>query len=213
MIFTSAKQAKDWVHNLSAKSGAPAATLMQSYLMERFIERLSVSEYRNNFILKGGYLIAAMIGSDKRSTMDIDTTLKGVPADREQVEKMIHRIISIDLHDGAGFEIVSIKPIHEEGAYDDFRISLNVRLHTILGNLKLDVTVGDTIVPKEIEYSYPLMFESRTIPVMAYSLYNILAEKIETILSRNIGNTRGRDFYDVYMLLTLHRKRYPQKNC
>lgn len=205
MNFTSAKQVKDWVHNLSQKTGVPASTLMQNYLMERFLERVSVSDYRSNLVIKGGFLIAAMIGSDKRSTMDIDTTLKGMLAGREQVEEMIDRIISIDLKDGASFKVVSVKPIHAEGEYDDFRISLDLSLHTIRGNLKLDITVGDTIMPKEIEYSYRLMFEDRSIPVMAYSLYNILAEKIETILSRNVTNTRGRDFYDVYMLLTLYQ--------
>lgn len=206
MNFTSAKQVKDWVHNLSQKTGVPASTLMQNYLMERFLERVSVSGYRNNLILKGGYLIAAMIGSDKRSTMDIDTTLKGMLAGCEQVEEMIGRIIAIDLKDGASFKVVSIKPIHAEGEYDDFRVSLDLNLYTIRGNLKLDITVGDAITPQEIEYSYQLMFEDRSIPVMAYSLYNILAEKIETILSRNVSNTRGRDFYDVYMLLTLHQQ-------
>lgn len=207
MIFTSAKQLKDWVGNLSKKTGVPSNTLMQTYLMERFVERISASAYRSNLVLKGGFLIAAMIGADKRSTMDIDTTLKGMPASKTQVQEMIEGIISIDLGDGASFSIVSIKPIHEEHAYDDFRLSLDISLFTIRGNLKVDITVGDSIVPGEIAYDYPLLFEDKTIPVMAYSLYTILAEKIETILSRNVTNTRGRDFYDVYMLLTLHQGR------
>ncbi|MHC1787629.1 MAG: nucleotidyl transferase AbiEii/AbiGii toxin family protein [Christensenellales bacterium] len=205
MNFTSAKQLKDWVQNLSQKTGIPAGTLMQNYLMERFVERVSVSDYRNNIILKGGYLIAAMIGAENRNTMDIDATLKGIQVNRRQIEEMVSSIIAIDLKDGAAFKIVSIKPIHEEHEYSDFRISLDVNLWTIRGNLKLDMTVGDVIIPQEITYDYRLMFDDRMIPLMAYNLYTILAEKIETILSRNVSNTRGRDFYDVHMLMTLYQ--------
>lgn len=205
MSFTSAKQLKDWIQNLSHRSGVPASTLQQSYLMERFMERVSLSSYRKNVILKGGFLIAAMIGADKRSTMDIDTTIKGMPMGRENVEHMLREVISINVQDNVVFEIVSIKSIHAVSTYEDFRISLDARIFTIRGNLKIDMTTGDQIIPEEIEYPFQLMFEDRKIPVMAYNLQTILAEKIEAILSRNVVNTRGRDFYDVYMLLTVNR--------
>lgn len=206
MIFTSAKQLKDWVHNLSMKSAVPAGTLLQNYLMERFLERVAVSPYQNNMILKGGFLIAAMIGADKRSTMDIDTTIKGLPAGREQIEEMLRGIISLDIGDGATFKMISIKSIHDVTDYDDYRVSLDVSLFTIRGNLKIDITVGDVIIPRETEYSYKLMFEDRSINIVAYNLNTILAEKIETVLSRNVSNTRGRDFYDIYMLISLHQQ-------
>jgi predicted nucleotidyltransferase component of viral defense system len=205
MKFTSAMQLKSWIANFSKKNGAAANTVLQNYMMERLLERVALSSYRENLILKGGFLIAAMVGIDKRSTMDLDTTVKGVPIDREGIEKILQEIIAIDADDGVAFEIQSIKPIHDVSEYDDFRVSLRAVLFTVKVNLKIDITTGDIIVPREIEFPYKLMFEERTIPVMAYNLYTILAEKIETILSRNISNTRGRDFYDVYLLLSANK--------
>jgi predicted nucleotidyltransferase component of viral defense system len=201
MTFTSATQLKDWIKNKSKQTGAPANTLLQSYMMERFLERVSVSYYRENIILKGGFLIAAMVGADKRSTMDMDTTIKGLPVDRNGIKHILTEIISIGIGDQVTFEIQDIKPIHDVSDYDDFRVGLRACLFTVQVNMKIDITTGDTIVPREIEYPYKLMFEDRTIPVMAYNLCTILAEKVETILSRNVANTRGRDFYDVYILL------------
>ncbi|GHT85378.1 abortive infection protein [Bacteroidia bacterium] len=205
MTFTSAAQLKDWIKNKAKQTDAPANTLLQSYMMERFLERVSLSSYRGNMILKGGFLIAAMVGVNKRSTMDMDTTIKGLPVDREEIEKILAAVISIDADDGTTFEVQDIKPIHDVSNYDDFRVSLRASLFTVHVNMKIDITTGDTIIPREIEYPYKLMFEDRTIPVMAYNLYTILAEKIETILARNVANTRGRDFYDAYILLSLNK--------
>jgi predicted nucleotidyltransferase component of viral defense system len=205
MRLTGAAQLKARIKNKSRQTGVPANTLLQSYMMERLLERVSLSPYRENIILKGGFLIAAMVGIDRRSTMDMDTTVKGLPVSRESIEDILREIISIDVGDGIAFEIQNIKNIHDISEYDDFRISLRAAFHTILVNMKIDITTGDAVIPHEIEYPYRLMFEDRTIPVMAYNLYTILAEKIETILSRNVANTRGRDFYDVYILLSMHR--------
>jgi predicted nucleotidyltransferase component of viral defense system len=202
MKFTGTAQLKAWIKNKSRQTGVPANTLLQSYMMERLLERVSLSPYRGNIILKGGFLIAAMVGIDRRSTMDMDTTVKGLPVSRESIEDILQEIISIDAGDGIVFDIRDIKNIHDISEYDDFRISLHAAFHTIRVNMKIDITTGDSVIPCEIEYPYRLMFEERTIPVMAYNLYTILAEKIETILSRNVANTRGRDFYDVYILLT-----------
>ena len=179
--------------------------LMQTYMMERLLERVSLSPYRANMIIKGGFLIAAMVGIDRRSTLDMDATVKGLPVSRERIERILNEIIAIDLSDGVSFEITGIKNIRDISEYDDFRISLRAVFHTIRANMKLDVTTGDIIVPREIEYDYKLMFEDRTIPVMAYNISTILAEKIETILSRNVTNSRGRDYYDIYILLSLNR--------
>ena len=205
MRFTSATQLKDWIKNKSKQTGTPANALLQTYMMERFLERVSVSAYRDNLILKGGFLIAAMVGIDRRTTMDMDTTVKGLPVNREETEKIFNEIISIDTDDGVTFEIQDIKNIRDISDYDDFRISIRASLYTVRVNMKIDVTTGDAIIPREIEYQYKLMFEDRTIPVMAYNLYTILAEKIETIISRNVTNSRGRDFYDVYILLSMNK--------
>ena len=205
MKFTSATQLKDWIKNKSGQTGTPANVLLQTYMMERLLERVSISSYRDNLIIKGGFLIAAMVGIDRRTTMDMDTTVKGMPVSRESIESILGEVISLDADDGVSFEIQDIKNIRDISDYDDFRVSLRAVFHTVRVNMKIDVTTGDAIIPREIEYHYRLMFEERTIPVMAYNLYTILAEKIETILARNVTNTRARDFYDAYILLSLNK--------
>ena len=205
MTFTSATQLKAWIKNKSKQTGIPANTILHNYMMERLLERISLSSYRENLILKGGFLIAAMVGIARRSTMDLDTTIKDLPVDRKNIEAMLDEIISVDAGDNVSFSIMGIKNIHDISEYDDFRISIRSVFHTIQVEMKIDMTTGDVIIPHEIEYPYKLMFEDRTIPIMAYHLYTILAEKIETILSRNVTNTRGRDFYDVFILLSINR--------
>jgi predicted nucleotidyltransferase component of viral defense system len=204
-MFTNAAQLKDYIKNKSKQTGAHTNVLLQNYMMERFLERVSVSTYRKNMILKGGFLIAAMVGVDKRSTMDMDATVKGMPLNRAHLDKVVREIIAIDAGDMVIFEIQDIKNIHDISEYDDFRISMRASIFTIRVDMKIDITTGDVVIPREIEYHYKLMFEDRTIPVMAYNLYTILAEKIETILSRGVGNTRGRDYYDVYLLLSMNK--------
>ena len=206
MTFKNATQLKDWIKNKAKQTGVPANVLLRSYMMERFLERMSLSPYRENMILKGGFLIAAMVGIDRRSTMDMDATLKGLPVDRDGIEKILREVIAVNVDDGVTFEIQDIRNIHDISEYDDFRISIRASFHSIRADMKLDVTTGDAIIPSEIEYHYKLMFEDRTIPVMAYNLYTILAEKIETVLTRNVTNTRGRDFYDIYILLSMHKE-------
>ncbi|MCL2604544.1 MAG: nucleotidyl transferase AbiEii/AbiGii toxin family protein [Defluviitaleaceae bacterium] len=205
MRFTNAAQLKDWIKNKSKQTGTPANVLLQTYMMERLLERVSISSYRDNLILKGGFLIAAMVGIDRRTTMDMDTTVKGLPVSREGIVNILSEIIALDADDSVIFEMLGIKNIRDISDYDDYRVSLRAVFHTVRVNMKIDITTGDTIIPVEIEYHYRLMFGERTIPVMAYNLYTILAEKIETILSRNVTNTRGRDFYDVYILLSANK--------
>ena len=205
MRFESAMQLKGWIKNKSRETGAPANVLLQSYMMERLLERVSLSSYRENLILKGGFLIAAMIGVERRSTMDMDATLKGLSISRDKLESVLNEILAIDAGDGIVFEMYGMRNIHDISEYDDFRVSLHVAYQTIRVDMKLDITIGDAIIPGAIEFPYKLMFEDRTISVMAYNLYTLLAEKIETILSRNVANTRGRDFYDAYVLLSLNK--------
>jgi predicted nucleotidyltransferase component of viral defense system len=206
MKIGSPKQLKDWISNLSKENNLIANTVLQNFMMERLLERIAVSRYKDNFILKGGFLIAAMIGIDMRSTLDMDTTIKGVPVNRDTVKNMLSEILSIDLDDNVSFRLKNIKNIHDVTDYDDFRISIEAQFFTIKVNMKLDITTGDVIIPGEVEYSFKLMFEEREIAIKAYNLDTILAEKIESILARNVANTRARDYYDVYILLTLQKK-------
>ena len=146
-----------------------------------------------------------MVGIDTRSTMDMDTTIKGMAVNQAEIEKVINDLLKIDVGDNVTFEFTGIKNIHDISEYEDFRVSIKAHFFTMWVNLKIDITTGDIIVPKEEEYSFKLMFEDRYISIKAYNINTILAEKIETILSRNILNTRARDFYDVYILLTLRK--------
>lgn len=204
MTINSPRQLKDWINNRAKREGVIANTLLQSFMMERLLERIAVSDYRDKFILKGGFLIAAMIGIDMRSTMDMDTTLKGISIDQQEIQKVLSEIISIDLEDHVNFNIKGIKSIHDISEYDDFRVSLEANFFTIKVNLKIDITTGDVIIPAEVDYAYKLMFEEREISIKAYNLNTILAEKIESILVRNISNTRARDYYDLYILIKLN---------
>ena len=202
MKINSPKQLKDWISNMAKKNNLVANTVLQNYMMERFLERVSLSRYKDNFILKGGFLIAAMVGIDMRSTMDMDTTLKGLPVDRDTLEKIINDILAVDVGDNVTFSIKSLKNIHDVSEYDDFRVGIEALFFTMRVDMKIDVTTGDVIIPREVDYSFKLMFEDRSIMIKAYNLNTILAEKLESILARNVSNTRGRDFYDVYILLT-----------
>lgn len=208
MIVSSPKQLKDWINNLAKRDNLVNNTVLQSFMMERLLERIAVSEYKDNFILKGGFLIAAMIGIDLRSTMDMDTTIKGIPINQDEIEKILNEIIIIDLDDHINFKIKNIKNIHDVSEYDDFRVSLEAVFYTIKVNLKIDITTGDVIIPGEVDYSFNLMFEDRKIMIKAYNLNTILAEKIESILVRNVSNTRARDFYDIYILAMLNKANF-----
>ena len=205
MKIGSPKQLKDWINNMAKKKNLVANTLLQNFMMERLLERISISEYKDNFVLKGGFLIAAMLGIDLRSTLDMDTTIKGLPVTKENIEEILNEILSIDLGDNVTFNIKNINSIHDISEYEDFRVSLEAKFFTIKVNMKIDITTGDIIIPREVDYSFKLMFEERSIPIKAYNLNTILAEKIETILARNISNTRARDYYDVYMLTSFRK--------
>lgn len=164
------------------------------------MERLSLSEYKNNFILKGGMLVSSMVGIDIRSTMDIDTTLKNLPLSVDSAESIIKRIISVRLEDGVTFRIKGITEIMDEAEYGGIRVSLEAMFDMMRIPLKIDISTGDIVTPKEIEYEMKLMFEDRKIEILAYNIETLLAEKLETVVTRGIANTRSRDFYDIYIL-------------
>lgn len=201
MIHTS-RQLKAIVRNISKGNSAKAQIIIRNYVMERFLERLSLSQYRNNLILKGGTLVAAMVGLDNRSTMDIDATLKNLELNEELAKKMVEEITDIHIDDGMVFEINSIAPIMDETDYPGIRLTLDTTLENMRTPLKIDFSTGDVITPCEVAYSFRLLFEERTISILAYNLETVLAEKIETLLTRGTVNTRMRDFYDIYILTT-----------
>ena len=203
-MITTARQLKDLIRNMSKKKSADAQILKRNYMMERFLERISLSEYKNQFILKGGMLVAAMVGLDARATMDLDAIIKGTNVSVEDVEMIISQIISIPLDDGVSFRIKRISEIMEEADYPGVRVSMETKFDGVITPLKIDISTGDIIKPREIKYNFNLMLENRTIEVWAYNLETVLAEKLETVISRNVTNTRMRDFYDIYILQKLY---------
>ena len=203
-MITTARQLKDLIRNLSKKKSADAQILMRNYMMERFLERISLSEYKDKFILKGGMLVAAMVGLDARATMDLDATIKGANVSLTDVETIISNIIAIPIDDGVSFCIKRISEIMEEADYPGVRVSMETKFDGVITPLKIDISTGDVITPKEIRYRFSLMLEDRTIEVWAYNLETVLAEKLETVISRNVANTRMRDFYDIYILQKLY---------
>ena len=200
-MIHSSKQLKDLIRNLSKEVGIEAHVLIRKYMMERFLERVSSSKYNGSFILKGGMLVAAFVGVEARATMDIDTTIKGIPVTMVDMERTITEISNIDLEDNVKFRIKKVSEIMDEAEYSGIRFSMDALLDGAVIPLKIDISTGDVITPREIAYSYKLMFEDRTIPIMTYPIETVLAEKLETVISRSITNTRMRDFYDIHILL------------
>ena len=198
-----AMQLKAIIKNIAKEKHISAQLVMQNFMLERLLERISVSKYQQNFILKGGFLIAAMVGLDTRATMDMDATIKGLPINEQTVREMFEEICKIELADDVTFSFRSIGEIREGDEYSGYRVSLSAKYPPMSVPLKLDITTGDKITPKEIEYRFKLLLEDRSISVLAYNLETIMAEKLETIISRGDQNTRPRDYYDIYILTKL----------
>lgn len=194
------EQLKGSIRSMAARKNLRAQEVLQMFLFERILERLANSTYKDNFILKGGLLISSMIGIGERTTMDMDTTVRGIQMEEDEIVKAIQEIISVDVGDGINFEYESIEPIREDDAYNNFRIHLRAKYGKIDSPMKIDVTTGDIITPAAIQYDFPMLFEDKSVSVMAYTLETILAEKYETILRRNVGTTRARDYYDLHTL-------------
>ena len=196
---------KGKIRSMAEKKNLKSQEVLQIYFFERFLERLSKSNYKNNFVIKGGFLISSLIGIENRTTMDMDTTIKGIPLKEERIKEILEEIINIDVDDGIKFEIKNISYIREEDEYENFRISLIANVRKTKNPMKLYLTTGDAITPREIEYTYPCIFSKEDIKIMAYPLETILAEKYETIIRRNITTTRMRDFYDLYTLYNMKK--------
>lgn len=175
---------------------------LQRFMFERILERISVSEYQDNFILKGGLLLAAMFGVENRTTKDMDTTITGIDISKDKMVSVLNKILSIDLNDGVKFDIVSISDIREEDEYGGNKYHITGRVNSTKVNLEIDISTGDKVTPKELKFKYPLLFEDRSILINSYNVETILAEKIETVLRRGKYNSRMKDYYDVYFFLT-----------
>lgn len=191
------------IRNIASEKNIPAQVVLQNYMFERFLNRLSVSEYKDKFVLKGGMLIAALVGIDNRATMDLDTTLKNLPLTPEAIGQALNDIFEIDLGDDITFSLKGISPIREDDIYGGYRVALNAVYETIITPMTIDVSTGDVITPDAVKFDFTGMFDDKlTFEVWAYNIETVLAEKVETILRRSVFNTRPRDFYDAYILIT-----------
>ena len=195
------EQIKGRIKSVAKQNNADARTLMRIYMMERFLERLAQSEYRDNFIIKGGILVTAMIGVVHRSTMDIDTSMKNLNLSAEDALRVVNQVKDIDLDDGVSFDVKDVSNIMDEMEYPGIRVTMNANVGRLITPLKIDISTGDVITPRAIECNYDLLLEDRSISLWSYNLETILAEKLQTVLARGILNTRMRDFYDIRMLL------------
>ena len=193
---------KGKIKSFSEKNNLKAQEVLQMYFFERFLTRLKKSRYKANFIIKGGFLISSIIGIQNRTTMDIDTTIKGLPVKEEIIKEIILEILNIEVNDGIEFVLGKIENIREILEYENYRLHLTANFEKIKNPLKIDITTGDVIIPSEIEYSYETIFKEK-LNILVYSLETLIAEKYETIIKRNITTTRLRDFYDIYMIFKL----------
>ena len=199
------EQIKGAIRNISKKTGVNPNSLLQMCLFEGILEKLSKSKYSENFILKGGLLISSLIGVDMRSTMEMDTTLKGIPLNEESISNILNEILAIEIDADIEYKLIKLSPIRQEDVYEDFCASISCIFGKINATLNIDITTGDVITPREMNYSYSKILEEGTIPIMTYTIETILAEKFETISSRNITTTRARDFYDLYMIYSIYK--------
>ena len=206
MSNAKAMSLKAKIRNIATSKTIPAQVILQNFMFERFLNRLSVSEYKDKFVLKGGMLVAALVGIDNRSTMDLDTTLKGLPLTNESIEKALSDIFEIDLNDDIKFVLKGISPIRKDDIYGGYRVALDAIYETIITPMTIDVSTGDVITPSAVKFDFTGIIDNKlTFEVWAYNIETVLAEKVETILRRNVFNTRPRDFYDIYILITTQK--------
>ena len=199
------EQIKGAIRNISKKTGVNPNSLLQMCLFEGILEKLSKSKYSENFILKGGLLISSLIGVDMRSTMDMDTTVRGIPLNEDSISNILNEILAIEIDADIEYNLIKLSSIRQEDVYEDFCASISCVFGKINATLNIDITTGDVITPREMNYSYSKIIEEGTIPIMTYTIETILAEKFETISSRNITTTRARDFYDLYMIYSIYK--------
>jgi predicted nucleotidyltransferase component of viral defense system len=194
------------IRNIAKQKNIPAQVILQNYMFERLLVRLSASEYKEKFVIKGGMLVAAIVGLDNRATMDMDTTLKNLPLTPEAIRSALEDVCDIDFDDGVVFEIGTISPIREDDIYGGYRVMLNARFDALLTPLSIDVSTGDAITPHAVQYNFSEIFDDeKSHELWAHNIETVMAEKVETILRRGVFNTRPRDFYDAYILTTTQK--------
>ncbi len=207
---------KDKLKNIISKKAKGnnnvSAQLYQMYFFEHILERLSKSKYKNNIILKGGLLLSSIIGDDERTTKDMDATLKSLPLEKDNVIEIITKILNVKVNDGIEFKIENVKDIRQESEYGGFKINILSTMDNLKVYLAIELTTGDRITPREIEYIYNSHFENKKIPILAYTLETLLAEKYQTVIDRDIYNTRMKDFYDIYVLINDNKEKINFKN-
>jgi len=204
--MSNAMQFKAKIKNLALKNHIPAQAVLQNFMLERLLERISLSRYKDMVILKGGMLIASLVGISSRTTMDMDATLRGYPLSEETIREALSEICAMQLNDGVTLVFDHVVSIREDDEYGGYRVALIAKFESINTPLKIDITTGDIITPDAIRYAFQSSFEDKKIEVWAYNIETILAEKVETILRRSVLNTRPRDFYDVYIIMKTQRR-------
>ena len=204
--MSKAMSLKAKIRNIAKQKNIPAQVILQNYMFERLLVRLSASEYKEKFVLKGGMLVAAIVGLDNRATMDMDTTLKNLPLTPEVIRNALEQVCDVQFDDGVIFEIGTISPIREDDIYGGYRVMVNAKFDTLLTPLSIDVSTGDAITPHAVQYTFSEIFnDEKSYELWAYNIETIMAEKVETILRRGVFNTRPRDFYDAYILATTQK--------
>ncbi len=201
-MIKNAQSLMDKSKNLAIKYNITPNEVLQNYMFERILERLSVSQYKNNFILKGGLLLSSIMGISTRTTMDMDTSVKGINLTDTELYKILKEILDINVGDNVKFQIMNSTPIREEDNYGGLKYNIIATFDNLKVNLSIDIATGDTITPKEIEYNYKMLFEDRKLQIMTYNIESIIAEKFQTVVSRGILNSRMKDYYDLYYLVT-----------
>lgn len=186
--------------------------LYQMFFFERILERISKSKYRSNIILKGGLLLSSVIGEDERTTKDMDTTLKSITLEKQNIYNIFREILSINLNDDVIFKIVDIKDIRREDEYGGFKINIMALMDNLKVYMAVEITTGDKITPREIQYNYNSIFEDKKIPILAYTNETIIAEKYQTVIIRGVLNTRMKDFYDIYILISKNKDKINVEN-
>lgn len=200
-MIKNATAVKAKIKNKAGGDSDKSQIILRIYLMERLLERVSLSQYRDNFVLKGGLLVSSLVGVDMRSTMDVDTTVKSIPLNKRSAQKILEEIIAVKLEDGVAFRITKVQDIMEGHEYEGIRFMIECTMDKLKQTIKVDISTGDEITPRAVAYKLPLIIEDRSINLWAYNLETLLAEKLETIMVRAEANTRMRDFYDIHVLL------------
>ena len=199
-MSNSLQAVKDKLRNISREKNADFNSVMRFYMYDRFIKRLSKSKYKDNFILKGGFYLSKLFGLDNRSTMDIDAAIRKTHFSEENIVEMITEIINIDADDSVKFKIKKIETIREEDEYGGLRITINFALENMKDSFHMDIATGDPIYLGPIDYKYESLIGNEVYKVWSYNLETVLAEKIETILSKLETSSRMKDYYDIYLI-------------